>query len=81
MGNRKISPDLKVCPLSLWDRGWQVEDIVNALLMITDLKGESLQLECHLQGERSSEIGYILSGVDEPHRLFYITVVHTLYVV
>jgi len=33
MGNRKISPDLKMCALSLWDRGWQVEDIADALLV------------------------------------------------
>ena len=33
MGNRKISVDLKMCALSLWDQGWQVEDIVDALLI------------------------------------------------
>jgi hypothetical protein len=33
MGNRKISADLKMCALSLWDRGWQAENIVDALLI------------------------------------------------
>jgi hypothetical protein len=31
MGNRKISPDLKECALRLWNAGWDIEDIHNAL--------------------------------------------------
>ena len=31
MGNRKISSDLKECALRLWNTGWDVEDIHNAL--------------------------------------------------
>jgi transposase len=31
MGNRKISPDLKECALRLWNVGWDIEDIHNAL--------------------------------------------------
>ncbi|OJA14827.1 hypothetical protein AZE42_13795 [Rhizopogon vesiculosus] len=31
MGNRKISSDLKECALRLWNTGWDIEDIQNAL--------------------------------------------------
>jgi transposase-like protein len=31
MGNRKISSDLKECALQLWNTGWGIEDIHNAL--------------------------------------------------
>jgi transposase-like protein len=31
MGNRKISSDLKECALRLWNAGWDIEDIYNAL--------------------------------------------------
>jgi transposase len=31
MGNHHISPDLKECALSLWDRGWAELDICEAL--------------------------------------------------
>jgi transposase len=31
MGNRKISSDLKECALRLWNTGWDIEDIHNAL--------------------------------------------------
>jgi hypothetical protein len=33
MGNRKISSDLKECALNLWDKGWALQDISNALLV------------------------------------------------
>jgi len=50
MGNRKISAYLKMCALSLWDRGWQVEDIVDGSI---DIEGKSLSLECHLRARFS----------------------------
>jgi len=31
MGNRKISADLKECALNLWNTGWDIEDIGDAL--------------------------------------------------
>jgi hypothetical protein len=31
MGNRKISSDLKECALKLWNLGWDIEDICDAL--------------------------------------------------
>ncbi|KAG1751893.1 hypothetical protein EDB19DRAFT_1824767 [Suillus lakei] len=31
MGNRKISSDLKECALRLWNTGWDIKDIQNAL--------------------------------------------------
>jgi hypothetical protein len=31
LGNRKISSDLKECALRLWNTGWDIEDIYNAL--------------------------------------------------
>ena len=31
MGNRRISSDLKECALNLWDKGWDIEDIIDAL--------------------------------------------------
>lgn len=33
MVNRRISRDLKECALSLWDRGWEIEAIMDALLI------------------------------------------------
>ncbi|KAF8234211.1 hypothetical protein L208DRAFT_1550679 [Tricholoma matsutake] len=33
MVNRRISDDLKECALSLWDRGWEMEDIIDAILV------------------------------------------------
>jgi len=33
MGNRKISNDLKECALNLWNWGWDLEDITDALLV------------------------------------------------
>jgi transposase-like protein len=33
MGNRRISSDLKECALTLWDKGWELEDIADALLV------------------------------------------------
>jgi len=33
MGNRRISSDLKECALNLWDKGWELEDITDALLV------------------------------------------------
>ena len=33
MVNRRISSDLKECALTLWDRGWDYEDISDALLV------------------------------------------------
>ena len=33
MVNQKISDDLKECALSLWDRGWELEDIIDAILI------------------------------------------------
>src|SRR5437016_3009225 len=34
MGNQKISNDLKECALNLWDWGWDLEDITDALLVL-----------------------------------------------
>ncbi|KAG1812639.1 hypothetical protein EV424DRAFT_1264960, partial [Suillus variegatus] len=31
MGNRRISADLKECALNLWNTGWDIEDICDAL--------------------------------------------------
>ncbi|KAG1884908.1 hypothetical protein F4604DRAFT_1918573 [Suillus subluteus] len=31
MSNRKISADLKECALNLWNTGWDIEDIRDAL--------------------------------------------------
>lgn len=31
MVNRRISKDLKECALSLWDKGWESKEIINAL--------------------------------------------------
>ena len=33
MGNGRVSADLKECALNLWDKGWDLEDIVDALLI------------------------------------------------
>ena len=33
MGNRRISPGLKECAFNLWDKGWELKDIVDTLLV------------------------------------------------
>ncbi|KAF8223624.1 hypothetical protein L208DRAFT_1072901, partial [Tricholoma matsutake] len=33
MVNQRISDNLKECTLSLWDRGWEMEDIIDAILV------------------------------------------------
>lgn len=33
MGNRRISLELKECSLNLWDKGWELKDIADTLLV------------------------------------------------
>jgi transposase len=77
MGNRKISADLKMCALSLWDRGWQVDDIVDALLISrASLYRWNAIFEEHGSVNRPH---FYLRGRARILTLAVLTAVHTLY--
>jgi hypothetical protein len=77
MGNRKISVDLKMCALSLWDRGWQVEDIVDALLISrASLYRSNAIFEEHGSVNRRN---FALRGQARILTRAVLTAVHTIY--
>ena len=39
MGNWRINSDLKECAITLWDKGWELKDITNALTWFVPVAG------------------------------------------
>jgi transposase len=77
MGNRKISNDLKECALNLWDWGWDLEDITDALLVSrSSLYRWRSIFEEHGSVNRPS---FALRGPARILTRAVLTAVHTLY--
>ena len=77
MGNRKISNDLKECALNLWDWGWDLEDITDALLVSrSSLYRWRSIFEEHGSVNRPS---FALRGRIRTLTRAVLTAVHTLY--
>jgi len=77
MGNRRISSDLKDCALTLWDKGWELEDITDALLV----SQASLYLWQAILEEHGSlkKPPSALHGLARILTCAVLTAVHTLY--
>ena len=77
MVNRKISDDLKECALSLCDRGWELEDIIDAILVLhASLFCWKAIFEEHGSFNRS---WLALCGCTQIISRAVLTAVHTLY--